>query len=124
MVKPQTFFFKLKKKTIENNFGIFYRKLVNVTKNETYSERSFTQGVCPNNPKSQCMIPHIEKKMRTVTKEVMRSVPVYHCHDGYEERNKICFPICKTKCKNGFCSAPELCECFEGYATDKNEYVL
>lgn len=38
------------------------------------------------------------------------------CDAGYEKNDSmICAPICLSGCVNGYCSEPEVCQCYQGY---------
>lgn len=104
-------------------YFFYFRKIINETVNKTNYETLYRKDKCPDNDKKICQIPYFEKKIRSVSREVKKAVPVYTCRDGFELRIDICLPICGNICKNGFCAAPEHCECFSDYAVDKDEYV-
>lgn len=55
-----------------------------------------TKAIPPNPNRCQCITGYFENKM-----------------------SKLCEPVCKMKCNNGFCSAPGTCGCFKGYELDK-----
>lgn len=91
------------------------RKVIIAAKNETIAKRT---GLI-RTPKG--FIPKFEN-ITYLTKAVTEKVPIYKCHDGYEEQAEMCAPICKNGCEHGICMAPEQCKCSKGYANDKNEY--
>ncbi|XP_054281290.1 tenascin-like [Macrosteles quadrilineatus] len=37
------------------------------------------------------------------------------CDEGFHINNGACEPICSRPCKNGYCSTPNNCTCYEGY---------
>ena len=37
------------------------------------------------------------------------------CHEGYRRDHEDCVPVCSSRCVNGFCAAPNTCECSRGY---------
>ncbi|XP_043497141.1 von Willebrand factor D and EGF domain-containing protein-like [Polistes fuscatus] len=50
----------------------------------------------------------------------IKDYPTYHieeeCCEGFKEVDNKCVPDCSPRCENGSCVAPNICECFPGYA--------
>ncbi|KAM7353747.1 uncharacterized protein ACRADG_005697 [Cochliomyia hominivorax] len=50
------------------------------------------------------------------------SYNIIECCPGYnEDGNGICIPSCRQTCKRGFCKAPDVCGCRDGYELKNNE---
>ncbi|XP_051862936.1 epidermal growth factor-like protein [Drosophila albomicans] len=48
------------------------------------------------------------------------------CQNGYEldSTTNRCIPVCSTPCCNGICTAPDKCECLDGYVRESDSICL
>lgn len=81
---------------------------------------SICNSGCPN---GFCSTPGVCKCNVGFTLNTTSQVCHPNCQNGYKLDLNLnrCLPECSTPCDNGFCSAPETCECNEKYQknTDK-----
>lgn len=64
-----------------------------------------------------CMKWCLSTRYNTVTKTVLlyTQKPVLKCCPGWKQSGTSCLPVCDKLCVNGNCTAPNHCDCLDGY---------
>ena len=91
-----------------------YTISVTVSEQQPYQVREYVW--CLNFP-PRCSKYKIKYKTVHKKQDVVKNRPIRDCCKGYTKSNTEdrCIPVCSEECLHGLCTAPDTCQCTDGY---------